>query len=76
MAGYEIKWSYDTRRYERNFSNYVEKPEKFRNSAGFETVTLRCQCDALINWAKKNNKKFIYSVRKMFLKINVHLQML
>ena len=27
--GYEIKWSYDLRSYERNFYNCIEKPEKF-----------------------------------------------
>ena len=26
-CGYEIKWSYDPRIYERNFCNYVKKPE-------------------------------------------------
>ena len=31
-CGYEIKWSYDLRSYERNFCNCVEKPEKFRTS--------------------------------------------
>ena len=33
-CGYEIKWSYDLRSYERNFYNCVEKPEKFRTSTG------------------------------------------
>ena len=28
-CGYEIKWSYDPRSYERNFCNCVKKPEKF-----------------------------------------------
>ena len=31
-CGYEIKWSYDPRRYERNFCNCVKKPENFRTS--------------------------------------------
>ena len=31
-CGYEIKWSYDLRSYERNFCNCVEKPENFRTS--------------------------------------------
>ena len=31
-CGYEIKWSYDPRSYERNFCNCVEKPENFRTS--------------------------------------------
>ena len=35
--------------YELNFRNCVEKPEKFRTSAGFEPVTLRYRCDALTN---------------------------
>ena len=52
-CGYEIKWSYDLRSYERNFSNCVEKPEKFRTSTGFEPVTSRFRCDALTNWAMK-----------------------
>ena len=46
-CGYEIKWSYDPRSYERNYCNYVEKPEKFRTSTGFEPVTSRYRCDAL-----------------------------
>ena len=33
-CGYEIKWSYDPRSYERNFCNCVKKPEKFRTSTG------------------------------------------
>ena len=34
-CGYEklYNWSYDSRSYERNFCNCVEKPEKSRNSA-------------------------------------------
>ena len=52
-CGYEIKWSYDLRSYERNFYNCVEKPEKFRTSTGFEPVTSRFRCDALTNWAMK-----------------------
>ena len=43
------KGSYDHRRYELNFSNCVEKPEKFRTSAEFEPVTLQCRCDTLTN---------------------------
>ena len=35
-CGYEIKWSYDPRSYERNFRNCVEKAEKFRTSTGLE----------------------------------------
>ena len=30
-----------------DFSNCVEKPQKFRTSMGFEPVTSRYQCDAL-----------------------------
>ena len=41
--------SYDPRSYERNFSNCVWKPEKFRTSTGFEPVTSRYQCDTLTN---------------------------
>ena len=52
-CGYEIKWNYDPRNYERNFCNCVEMPEKFRTSKGFEPVTSRYQCDALTNWAMK-----------------------
>ena len=52
-CGYEIKWSYDPRSYERNFCNCVEKPEKFRTSTGFEPMTSRYRCDALTNWAMK-----------------------
>ena len=40
-CGYEIKWSYDLRSYERNFCNCVEKPEKFRTSTGFEPWTFQ-----------------------------------
>ena len=47
-CGYEIKWSYDPRSYERNFCNCVKKPEKFRTSTGFEPVTSRYRCDARI----------------------------
>ena len=50
-CGYEIKWNYDLRSYERNFCNCVEKPEKFRT--GFEPVNWRFRCDALTNWAMK-----------------------
>ena len=50
-CGYEIKWSYDLRNYERNFCNCVEKPQNFGTSTGFEPVTSRFRCDALINWA-------------------------
>ena len=32
--------SYDPHSYERNFSNCVEKPEKFRTSTGFQTRDL------------------------------------
>ena len=39
------KWSYDPRSYERNFSNCVEKHEKFQDLTGFEP--------ALTNWATK-----------------------
>ena len=39
--------------YECNFGNCLEKPDKFRTSTGFEPMTLRCQCDALNNWAMK-----------------------
>ena len=52
-CGYEIKWSYDPRSYERNFCNCVKKPEDFRTSTGFEPVTSRYRCDALTNWAMK-----------------------
>ena len=48
-----IKWSDDPRSYKRNFSNWGEKPEKFRTSAGFEPVSSRHWCNALINWAMK-----------------------
>ena len=42
-CGYEIKWSYDLRSYERNFYNCVEKPEicqlkvEVLNFSGFST---------------------------------------
>ena len=52
-CGYEIKWSYDPRSYERNLRNCVEKPEKFRTSTGFEPVTSRYRYDDLTNWAMK-----------------------
>ena len=52
-CGYEIKWSYDLRSYERNFCNCINKPEKIRTSTGFEPVTSRYRCDALTNWAMK-----------------------
>ena len=48
-----IKWSYDTRSHESNFSYCVEKPEKFRTSTGFEPMISQCRCNALINWAMK-----------------------
>ena len=48
-----IKWSYDPRSYERNSCNCVKKPEQFRTSTGFESVTSRYRCDALTNWAMK-----------------------
>ena len=38
---------YEAMRYEGNFYNCVEKPEKFRTSTGFEPVTSRLRCDAL-----------------------------
>ena len=53
-CGYVIKWSSDPRSYERNFRNCVEKPEKFRTSTGFESVTSRCRCDALTSWAMRS----------------------
>ena len=40
-CGYEIKWSYDPRTYQRNFSNCVEKSEQSWASMGFESVILR-----------------------------------
>ena len=52
-CGYEIKWSYDLRSYKRNFCNWIDKPEKFRTSTGFEPLTSRFRCDALTNWAMK-----------------------
>ena len=52
-CGYEIKWSYDPRSYERNFCNCVKNPEKFRISTGFEPVTSWYRCNALTNWAMK-----------------------
>ena len=39
--------------YERSFSNFVEEPEQFWNSTGFEPVTPQRQCTALPNWAMK-----------------------
>ena len=45
-------WSYP-RSYERNFSNCVEKPEKFRTSTVFVSVTRRCRCSTLTNQAMK-----------------------
>ena len=53
FCGFEIKWIYDPRSYERNVSNCVKKPEIFRTSTGFEPVTSWYQCDALTNWAMK-----------------------
>ena len=52
-CGHEIKWSYEPRKFKRNLSNCVEKPEKSRTSAGFEPVTSRYRCDGLTNWAMK-----------------------
>ena len=52
-CGCEIKWSYDPRSYECNFSNCVEKLEKFKTSTGFQPVTSRYRCDALVSWAMK-----------------------
>ena len=52
-CGYEIKCSHDPCSYERNFSNCVEKPEKFRTSTRFEPMILWCWCDALTNRAVK-----------------------
>ena len=34
-----VQVSYDHRSYQRNSSNYVQKPEKVRTSTGFEPVT-------------------------------------
>ena len=48
-----VKWSYDPHSYECNFSNCIEKPEKFRTSTGFEPMTSRCQCDAVTHWPMK-----------------------
>ena len=49
---YQVKlWS--SQCYECNFSNCLEKHEKFRNLMGFEPVTSRCWWDALTNWAMK-----------------------
>ena len=45
--------SYDHRSYERNLSNWVEKPKKVRTSTGLELVTSRYRCDALTDWAMK-----------------------
>jgi len=39
--------SYDHRSYERNLSNWAQKPEKVRTSTGFEPVTSRYWCDAM-----------------------------
>ena len=45
-CGYENQVpSYDTRSYERNFSNCVEESDNFRTSTEFELVTSRYQCD-------------------------------
>ena len=38
-CGCEIKWSYDRRSYERNFSNCVHRPEDFRNSSAGHNFT-------------------------------------
>ena len=48
-CGCEIKWGYDPRSYELNFSNCREKPEKFQTSTGFEPVTSRYRRDSLTN---------------------------
>ena len=39
-CGYEIKWSYDLRSYERNFYNCVEKPEIIQDLNGVWTRDL------------------------------------
>ena len=49
----QIQSSYDHRSYQRNLSNCLEKPEKFRTSTGFEPVSLRYRCDTLINLSMK-----------------------
>ena len=38
--------SHDHRSYERNSSNWIEKPKKVRTSTRFEPVTSRYRCDA------------------------------
>ena len=48
-----IQVSYGRRRYERNLSTWLYKPEKVRTSTGFEPVTSRYRCDALTKWAIK-----------------------
>ena len=52
---FKINRSHDADSYQvqPNFSNYIEKPEKFRASTGFKYVTSRCQYDTLTNWAMK-----------------------
>ena len=52
-CGYDIKRSYDPQSDERDFSNCLENPEKYRTLKGCEPVTSRCRCDALTNWAIK-----------------------
>ena len=49
-----VKSSYDSCSYECKFSNYVEKPEKFRASMAFQPITPRCRCDTLTNWVMKS----------------------
>ena len=44
---------YDPRSYGRIFNNCVKKPEIFRTSTGFESVTSRYRCDAQTNWTMK-----------------------
>ena len=48
-----VKWSYDPHSYECNFSNCIEKPEKFRTSTGFEPMPSRCRCGAVTHWPMK-----------------------
>ena len=48
-----IKWSYWSLQLWTNFSNCIEKPEKFRTSTGFEPMTSWFWCNALTNWAMK-----------------------
>ena len=48
-----VKWSYDPHSYECNFSNCIEKPEKFRTLTGFEPMPSRCRCGAVTHWSMK-----------------------